>query len=45
MICIKCKLLNELFKSAKQTGRNYWIMTEIFVFLHNGKDYCEMKKN
>jgi len=22
------------------TNREYWIMTEVFVYLHNGKDYC-----
>ena len=24
-----------------QTNREYWIMTEIFVYLHNGKDACD----
>ena len=24
-----------------QTNREYWIMTEIFVYLHNGKDVCD----
>ena len=38
--CPKCALLLELYKSAKQTNRNYWIMTELFVYLHNGKDIC-----
>ena len=23
-----------------QTNREYWIMTEIFVYLHNGADSC-----
>ncbi len=38
--CQKCDLLNELFSEANQTNRNYWIFTEIFVHLHNGKDHC-----
>lgn len=38
--CKKCDLLMELFETAEQTNRNYWIVTELFVFMHNGKDYC-----
>ena len=41
----KCDLLMELFKSAEQTNRNYWIMTELFVKLHGGKDYCQTARN
>ncbi len=26
-----------------QSNREYWIMTEIFVYLHGGKDYCTCK--
>ena len=26
-----------------QSNREYWIMTEIFVFLHGGKDFCNCK--
>ena len=40
MSCDKCDKLMELFKSAEQTNRNYWLMTELFVMLHNGKDVC-----
>ena len=25
---------------ADLTNREYWIMTEIFVYLHDGKDEC-----
>ena len=28
-----------------QSNREYWMMTEIFVYLHNGKDYCDCQKN
>jgi len=44
-----CK--HELFLESlgqPQTNREYWIFTEIFVYLHNGKDYCnceEIEKN
>ena len=27
-----------------QSNREYWIMTEIFVYLHNGKDYCDCQE-
>ena len=39
--CEKCELLHELWQSAEQHNRNYWIMTQLFVMLHDGKDYCE----
>jgi len=38
--CKKCSLLAELYDQVEPTPRNYWIMTELFVWLHNGKDYC-----
>mgnify|MGYP001581809300 FL=1 len=42
MMCRKCELLNELFKGIKDsTNRDYWVMTELFVYLHDGKDYCK----
>ena len=45
MSCKKCKLLMELFenlvKTGRSTNRDYWIMTELFVILHEGKDYCK----
>lgn len=42
--CIKCEYLGELFEQASKTNRNYWLMTELFVMLHDGKDYCEEAK-
>jgi len=41
--CPKCELLMELFESAKQTNRNYWIVTELFFYMHGEKDYCNYK--
>ena len=41
----ECALLIELFenlvKTGKSTNRDYWIMTELFVLIHDGRDYCE----
>lgn len=40
MACYKCELLAELYKQVPQTPRNYWVMTELFIFLH-GSDVCD----
>ncbi len=40
-MCKHCEWLEKLFSDDKiESNREYWIMTEIFVYLHNGKDYC-----
>lgn len=40
--CKACNNLMELFNNFKNaTNRDYWLMTELFVLLHNGKDYCD----
>ena len=39
-ICEKCDLLMELFERTPLTNRDYWVMTELFVLLHDGKDHC-----
>ena len=38
--CDKCDLLNELYQNTKITSRDYYVMTELFVMLHDG-DVCE----
>ena len=38
-MCVKCILSYILYKMLK-SNRGYWIMTEIFVKLHGGRDYC-----
>lgn len=39
--CPYCKFISDTFPAAgKMSKREYWIMTEIFVYLHSGKDYC-----
>jgi len=41
MKCKHCEWIYKLFPNlGENTNREYWIMTEIFVYLHNGKDYC-----
>ena len=43
MKCKKCKLLFKLFKHIKN-NYEYWLMTELFVYMHKGKDYCNGKR-
>ena len=39
--CPHCKFLKELFGNLKNgTTREYWIMTEMMVYLHGGSDVC-----
>jgi hypothetical protein len=40
--CPHCEWLETL--DAPQSNREYWLITEMFVYLHNGKDYCDWKK-
>jgi len=38
---MSCKHTNFFDNLGKpQSNREYWMITEIFVYLHNGKDYC-----
>jgi len=37
-VCKHKKFLESLGKP--QSNREFWIMLEIFVYLHDGKDYC-----
>ena len=42
--CKHCKWIEKIFPDIKDmTNREYWIMTEVFVYLHDGKDYCDGK--
>lgn len=43
MKCPKCEILLELYDQVPQTNRNYWLMTELFVMIHNGKDVCDYR--
>jgi len=46
--CPHCKFLESIFKpifeSEDKTNREYWIFTEMFVYLHNGKGCCSFKE-
>ena len=39
-ICKHCEFLEKVFNVKDMTPREYWIFTEIFTYLHDGKDYC-----
>ncbi len=43
--CPHCKFISETFCGDHpiDSNRNYWHMTEVFVYLHDGKDYCNYK--
>ncbi len=30
----------KLFHDNIKTDRDYWLWTELFVYLHDGSDYC-----
>ena len=37
--CEKCAMLAELYNGTDKSPRLYWVMTELFVWLHGG-DMC-----
>ena len=42
--CAACTDLQELFVSIREpSNRQYWLMTELFVKLHGGKDICGLE--
>ena len=40
--CPHCKFMLTL--GEIQTNREHWLITEMFVYLHNGKCYCDWGK-
>lgn len=48
--CPHCKFISTLFNDFNDfnendySNREYWIITEIFVYLHDGKDYCNWEE-
>ena len=38
--CNSCVLLSKLFEFVT-SNRGYWLLTELFLELHKGKDYCD----
>ena len=41
--CEHCKKLSEIFSGKLKTKYDYWLYTELFVWLHEGKDYCDKR--
>jgi len=41
--CAGCVLVKQIM-DAVHSNRGYWLATEIFMEVHDGKDYCERKK-
>ncbi len=40
--CVDCRNLMELYSGiANPSDRQYWLATELFVKLHDGRDFCE----
>lgn len=39
MSCKTCKILYNLFQLGL-SNRGYWLLTELFIELHGGRDYC-----
>lgn len=37
----KHKKIFDLFNENISDNKQYWLFTELFVYLHNGKDYCD----
>lgn len=40
--CQHCNFLNNLFGEIT-SNREYWLYTEMFVYLHDGADHCNEK--
>ncbi len=38
-MCKSCKIVKKITDKAKN-NYEYWIATEVFIILHNGKDCC-----
>ncbi len=46
--CPHCRFLNETFmpilRRKDSSKREYYLMTEVFVYLHDGNDFCNFNK-
>lgn len=42
-MCEKCALLGELYERTPKSPRDYYVMMELFVLLHDGLDICDIK--
>ena len=43
-MCKHCEFLNKIFNIDDMTPREYWLYTEMFIYLHYGKDDCGSNK-
>lgn len=43
--CEACDIIDKIFYKLRPIKSNYdyWLMTELFVYLHNGKCHCDRK--
>ena len=43
--CPHCEFIQNTFCTGSyDSKREYWLMTEVFVYLHDSKDYCDYGK-
>lgn len=42
-MCKHCEFLNKIFDKI-DSNREYWLYTEMFVYLHGGADHCKPVK-
>jgi len=42
--CKHCEFLTKTFYKPFKNNYDYWIFTEVFVYTHKGKDYCNKSK-
>jgi len=45
-VCPHCEFIQKVFCTGSyDSKREYWLMTEVFMHLHNGKDHCDYIKS
>lgn len=42
-MCEKCEVLDKIFKDKIKSNYDYWLYTELFVFMHDGCDHHDNK--
>lgn len=43
--CKHCEFMDSVFNRPFESNYDYWVFTEVFVYLHGGADHCyEMKR-
>ena len=45
--CKHCDFIDKTFgtvlKGDDSSNREYWLMTKVFIYLHDGRDYCKIR--